>query len=127
MGYEIEFKLIDIKDINKVQRVEEVEDSTFGEAVKVERKHDTADEYCKAVIQCAIEAANIECESRFIGCTDRIGHYEFEITKDDVKYTVILQQDTYEWNLQLTVQIGYKNPEDKEKLQNEYDTFLEKL
>ena len=38
--------------------------------------------------------------------TDRIGHYEFEITKDDVKYAVILQQDTYEWNIQLTVQIG---------------------
>lgn len=127
MGYEIEFKLIEIKDINKIQRVEEVEDSSFGETVKVECKHDIADEYCKAVIQCAIGAANIECESRYIGCTDRIGHYEFEITKDDVKYAVILQQDTYEWNIQLTVQIGYKTPADKEKLQNEYDTFLEKL
>lgn len=127
MGYEIEFKLIDIKDINKIQRVEEVQDSSFGEKVKVECKHDIADEYCKAVIQCAISATNIGCESRYIGCTDRIGHYEFEITKDDVKYAVILQQDTYEWSIQLTVQIGYKTPTDKEKLQNEYDTFLEKL
>lgn len=127
MEYEIEFKLIDIKDINKIQRVEEVEDSTFGEAIKVECKHDIADEYCRTAIQCAIEATNIECEFRYIGCTDRIGHYEFEITKDDVKYVVILQQDTYEWNLQLTIQIGYKTPADKEKLKNEYDTFLEKL
>ena len=127
MGYEIEFKLIDIKDINKIQRVEEVQDSSFGEKVKVECKHDIADEYCKSVIQCAISATNIGCESRYIGCTDRIGHYEFEITKDDVKYAVILQQDTYEWSIQLTVQIGYKTPTDKEKLQNEYDTFLEKL
>lgn len=127
MKYEIEFKIIDIKDINKIQHVEEVEDSTWGEMVKVECKDDVADEYCKGVIQCAIEAANIECESRYIGCTDRIGHYEFEITKDDVQYAVILQQDTYEWNLQLTVQIGYKTPADKEKLQNVYDTFLEKL
>lgn len=124
MGYEIEFKLIEIKDINKIQRVEEVEDSSFGET---ECKHDIADEYCKAVIQCAIGSTNIECESKYIGCTDRIGHYEFEITKDDVKYAVILQQDTYEWNIQLTVQIGYKTPADKEKLQNEYDAFLEKL
>ena len=38
MGYEIEFKLIEIKDINKIQRVEEVEDSSFGETVKVECK-----------------------------------------------------------------------------------------
>lgn len=43
MGYEIEFKLIEIKDINKIQRVEEVEDSSFGETVKVECKHDIAD------------------------------------------------------------------------------------
>lgn len=66
-------------------------------------------------------------ESRYIDCTDRIGHYEFEITKDDVKYAVILQQDTYEWNIQLTVQIGYKTPADKEKLQNEYDTFWKNI
>ncbi len=64
MKYEIEFKLIDIKDINKIQHVEEVEDSTWGKMVKVECKDDIADEYCKGVIQCAIEAANIECESR---------------------------------------------------------------
>lgn len=128
MGYEIEFKLIDIKDINKIQRNEEIEDSIWGcEEVKVKCKRDIADEYCKAVIQCSIGAANIECESRYVGCTDRIGHYEFEIIKDDVKYVVIFQQDTYEWNLQLTVKIGYKTPADKEKLQNEYDTFLEKL
>ncbi len=127
MGYEIEFKLIDIKDINRIQRVEEVEDSPFGKMMKVECKQDIADEYCMGIMQCAIDATNVECESKYIGCTDRIGHYEFEITKDDVKYAVILQQDTYEWNIQLTVQIGYKTSADKEKLQNEYDTFLEKI
>jgi hypothetical protein len=46
MGYEIEFKLIEIKDINKIQHIEEVEDSAFGENTKVECKHDIADEYC---------------------------------------------------------------------------------
>ncbi len=127
MGYEIEFKLINIKDINKIQRVKEVEDSSFGETVRVECKQDITDEYSKTVMQCAIDATNIECESRYIGCTDRIGHYEFEITKDGINYSVILQQDTYEWNIQLTVQIGYKTLADKEKFQNEYDTFLEKL
>ena len=127
MGYEIEFRLIDIKDINNVQRVEKVEDLSFGETVKVECKHDIADEYCKAAIQRAIDKTNIECESKYIGCTNRIGHFEFELTKDDVKYIVIFQQDTYEWNIQLVVKIGYKTPMDKEKLQNEYDAFLEKL
>lgn len=127
MGYEIEFKLIDIKNINKIRYIEEIEDSTFGEEVKSTCEYDIDDEYCKTVIQSAIETTNIECESRNIGCTDRIGHYEFEITNNDVKYAVIFQQDTYKCNLQLTVRIGYKTPEDKEKLQNEYDTFLEKL
>jgi len=127
MEYEIEFKLIDIKDINKIQRIEEMEDSTIGETVKVEYKHDIADEYYRDVMQCAIETANIECESRYVGCTDRIGHYEFEVIKDDAKYVVIFQQDTYEWNLQLTVQIGYKTSADQRQLQKEYDIFLEKL
>ena len=128
MKYEIEFKLIEIKDINKIQHIEDVEDSAFGENTKIECKHDIADEYCKTVMRKAIEAINIECESRYIGCTDRIGHYEFEVTKNDTKYAVIFQQDTYEWNLQFTVQIGYKTSVDKEeKMQNEYDVFLEKL
>lgn len=46
MGYEIEFKLIDIKDINKIQCVEETE-GPFGDDVKVVCRHDITDEYCK--------------------------------------------------------------------------------
>lgn len=124
MSYEIEFKLV---DINKIQRIEEVEDSLFGENMKVECKSDITDEYCKDIMQRAIEATKVECEVKYIGCTDRLGHYEFEVTKDELKYTVIFQQDTYEWNLQLLVQIGYKTSEDKEKVQSKYDIFLEKL
>lgn len=41
MDFEIEFRMIDIKNNNKIQRIE-------------------------------------KCEWRYIGCTDRIGHYEFE-------------------------------------------------
>lgn len=50
MGYEIEFKLIDIKDINKIQCVGETEDP-FGDDVKVVCRHDITDEYCKTIMQ----------------------------------------------------------------------------
>ena len=38
MGYEIEFKLIDIKDINKIQCVEETE-GPFGDANSASSDH----------------------------------------------------------------------------------------
>lgn len=53
MGYEIEFKLIDIKDINKIQCVEETE-GPFGDDVKVVCRHDITDEYCKTIMQRAM-------------------------------------------------------------------------
>lgn len=70
----------------------EVEDSPFGKMIKVECKQDIADEYCKGIMQCAIDATNVECESKYIGCTDRIGHYEFEITKDDVYFVYTIEE-----------------------------------
>ena len=124
MGYEIEFKLIDIKDINKIQCVEETEDP-FGDDVKVVCRHDITDEYCKTIMQRAMTRIAIECEWRYIGCTERIGHHEFEVSGPVNKYIVIFQQDTYEWNVQLTVEIGYKNS--CHKSEQGYDAFLEKL
>ena len=64
----LEFKLIDIKDINRIQRVEKVEDSPLGKMMKVECKQDITDEYCKDIMQYAIDATNVECESKYIGC-----------------------------------------------------------
>lgn len=124
MGYEIEFKLIDIKDINKIQCVEETE-GPFGDDVKVVCRHDITDEYCKTIMQRAMTRIAIECEWRYIGCTERIGHHEFEVSGPVNKYIVIFQQDTYEWNVQLTVEIGYKNS--CHKSEQSYDAFLEKL
>lgn len=124
MGYEIEFKLIDIKDINKIQYVEETE-GPFGDDVKVVCRHDITDEYCKTIMQRAMTRIAIECEWRYIGCTERIGHHEFEVSGPVNKYIVIFQQDTYEWNVQLTVEIGYKNS--CHKSEQSYDAFLEKL
>lgn len=124
MGYEIEFKLIDIKDINKIQCVEETE-GPFGDDVKVVCRHDITDEYCKTIMQRAMTRIAIECEWRYIGCTERIGHHEFEVSGPVNKYIVIFQQDTYEWNVQLTVEIGYNNS--CHKSEQSYDAFLEKL
>ena len=95
MGYEIEFKLIDIKDINKIQCVEETE-GPFGDDVKVVCRHDITDEYCKTIMQRAMTRIAIECEWRYIGYTERIGHHEFEVSGPVNKYIVIFQQDTYE-------------------------------
>ena len=147
MDYEIEFKMIDIKDINKIQHTDKCEDP-FGGDIEAESIRDIADEYCKDVMQKALAQTGMECKWRYIGCTDRIGHYEFEISNSENKYTVVFQQDTYEWNLQLTVQIGYRDASIKneqwfdlenrtikeygnsERLivqQDTYDIFLEKI
>lgn len=127
MGYEIEFKLIDIKDINKIQRIEEETDSIFDKDAKIQCKRDITDEYCKNLMQEVMTSISVTCADRYIGCTERIGHYEFEIIKEQTKYTVIFQQDTYDSIIQLTVQIGYRSLEDKEQIENQYDIFLEKL
>ena len=76
-------------------------------------------------MQRAMTRIAIECEWRYIGCTERIGHHEFEVSGPVNKYIVIFQQDTYEWNVQLTVEIGYKNS--CHKSEQSYDAFLEKL
>lgn len=125
MRFEIEFKLINIKDISKIQQIEEIDDSLFGIKKRVECQRDITDEYCKNIINCIMTSLASGCTSKYIGCTNRIGHYEFEISKGDIKYTVIFQQDTYECNMQLTVSIGYKT--NKSELSDGYDDFLECL
>lgn len=59
MDYEIEFKMIDIRDINKIQHTENCEVS-FGGDIESESVRDIADEYCKDVMQKAIEKTGIE-------------------------------------------------------------------
>lgn len=125
MDYEIEFRLIDIKDMSKIQKIEKVEDSIFGEIMVVDCKHDITDEYCKDIMDRVMTKLNSEGVSKYIGCTERIGHYEFVVENMGVKYTVIFQKDTYEWNLQLTVGVGYKT--DKNELPDGYNFFLERL
>lgn len=70
---------------------------------------------------------------KYIGCADRIGNFEFRVAHDTIEYTVIFQQDTYEWNTQLTIKIGYAQSRSglpvvsmKEKLDG-YDYFLERI
>lgn len=125
MGYEIEFKLINIKNMNKIQHVEEVDESLFGELIKVTHISDISNEYYESIMQSV--SFSIACDAKYIGCTNRIGHFEFEIIKESIKYVVVFQHDTYENNFQLTVKIGYKNLNDKEKMKGKYDEFLEKL
>lgn len=50
MNCEIEFKMIGIKDISKIERRDKVKDSAFGEECVVDRIQDIADQYSKAVM-----------------------------------------------------------------------------
>lgn len=85
----------------------------------VECQRDITDEYCKNIINCITTSLASGGTSKYNGCTDRIGHYEFEISKGDIKYTVVFQQDAYEFNMQVTVGIGYKT--NKSELSDGYD------
>ena len=131
MNYEIEFKMIEIKDLSKIQKRKMVKDDIFE--ADVEQVEDIADEYCKDIMA-RIEALSApDCKVKYIGCTDRIGNFEFKVTHNDVEYTVIFQMDTYEWNRQFTIKIGYSQihigipvPEMRERV-NGYDHFLERL
>lgn len=48
MGYEIEFKMIEIKDISKIQKRERVKDSALG--TETTQISNITDEYCKLVM-----------------------------------------------------------------------------
>lgn len=131
MNYEIEFKMIEIKDLSKMQKKKMVKDDIFE--AEVEQVEDIAEEYCKDIMA-RIETLLVpDCKVKYIGCTDRIGNFEFKVSYNDVEYTVIFQMDTYEWNRQFTIKIGYSQirigipvPQMHEKIAG-YDHFLEKL
>lgn len=131
MHYEIEFKLIEIKDLSKIQKRKMVKDDIFE--ADVEQVEDIADEYCKDIMARIETLLAPDCKVKYIGCTDRIGNFEFKVSCNDVEYTVIFQMDTYEWNRQFTIKIGYSQirigipvPQMREKIAG-YDHFLERL
>ncbi len=131
MNYEIEFKMIEIKDLSKIQKRKMVKDDIFE--ADVEQVEDIADEYCQGIMARIETLFGSDCKVKYIGCTDRIGNFEFKVSYKDVEYTVIFQMDTYEWNRQFTIKIGYSQirvgipvPQMREKIAG-YDHFLEKL
>lgn len=131
MNYEIEFKMIEIKDLSKIQKRKMVKDDIFE--ADVEQVEDIADEYSQGIMARIETLFDSDCKVKYIGCTDRIGNFEFKVSHKDVEYTVIFQMDTYEWNRQFTVKIGYSQirvgipvPQMREKVAG-YDHFLEKL
>ena len=131
MNYEIEFKMIEIKDLSKIQKRKMVKDDIFE--ADVEQVEDIADEYCQGIMARIETLFGSDCKVKYIGCTDRIGNFEFKVSYKDVEYTVIFQMDTYEWNRQFTINIGYSQirigipvPQMREKIVG-YDHFLERL
>lgn len=106
MDNEIEFTMIEIKDIGKLQKSELVKDETFE--AEITQVSDLSEAYCREIMNRVESMLPDGCSVRYIGCTERIGNYEFCISCGQLEYTVILQQNTYEWNLQLAVKIGYK-------------------
>ena len=131
MNYEIEFKMIEIKDLSKIQKRKIDKDDIFE--ADVEQVEDIADVYCQGIMARIETLFGSDCKVKYIGCTDRIGNFEFKVSYKDVEYTVIFQMDTYEWNRQFTIKIGYSQirvgipvPQMREKIAG-YDHFLEKL
>lgn len=131
MNYEIEFKMIEIKDLSKIQKRKIVKDDIFE--ADVEQVEDIADVYCQGIMARIETLFGSDCKVKYIGCADRIGNFEFKVSYIDVEYTVIFQMDTYEWNRQFTIKIGYSQirvgipvPQMREKIAG-YDHFLEKL
>ena len=131
MNYEIEFKMIEIRDLSKIQRNKIVQDDTFN--TKIEQTEDVADEYCREIMDQVETLMGSDCKLKYNGCIDRIGNFVFAVLHDDVEYTVIMQLDTYEWNRQLTIKIGYSQirvgipaPKMCDRIVG-YDIFLEKL
>lgn len=131
MNYEIEFKMIEIKDLSKIQKRKMAKDDIFE--ADVEQVEDIADEYCKDIMARIETLLAPDCKVKYIGCTDRIGNFEFKVSYKNIEYTVIFQMDTYEWNRQFTIKIGYSQvrigvpvPQMREKIAG-YDYFLEKL
>lgn len=131
MNYEIEFKMIEIKDLSKIQKRKIVKDDIFE--ADVEQVEDIADVYCQGIMARIETLFGSDCKVKYIGCTDRIGNFEFKVSYKDVEYTVIFQMDTYEWNRQFTIKIGYSQirigipvPQMREKIVG-YDHFLERL
>lgn len=131
MNYEIEFKMIEIKDLSKIQKRKIVKDDIFE--ADVEQVEDIADVYCQGIMARIETLFGSDCKVKYIGCTDRIGNFEFKVSYKDVEYTVIFQMDTYEWNRQFTIKIGYSQirvgipvPQMREEIAG-YDHFLEKL
>ena len=131
MNYEIEFKMIEIKDLSKIQKRKIVKDDIFE--ADVEQVEDIADVYCQGIMARIETLFGSDSKVKYIGCTDRIGNFEFKVSYKDVEYTVIFQMDTYEWNRQFTIKIGYSQIrvgipvlQMREKIAG-YDHFLEKL
>lgn len=131
MIYEIEFKMIEIKDITKIQKREVKKEVEYG--TEVEFLTDIASEYCKKTMEQVRKKMGEGCLIDYLGSQDRIGNYIFEVYNNDVKYIIIFQQDTYECSIQFTVKIGYVEHEmvlqmnDVKNMVDEYDFFLEKL
>lgn len=131
MKYEIEFKMIEMKDLSKIQRRKMVKDDVFE--ADVEQVEDIADKYCIDIMARIETLFAPDCKVKYIGCTDRIGNFEFKVSYNDVEYTIIFQMDTYEWNRQFTIKIGYSQirigipvPQMRKEIVG-YDHFLEKL
>ena len=72
MNYEIEFKMIEIKDLSKIQKRKMVKDGIFK--ADVEQVEDIADEYCKDIMARIETLIAPDCKVKYIGCTDRIGN-----------------------------------------------------
>lgn len=82
--------MIEIKDISKIQKRERVKDSALG--TETTQISNITDEYCKLVMNQVGLLMDLGYQIKYIGCTDRIGNFEFRVAHDTIEYAVIFQQ-----------------------------------
>lgn len=81
MNYEIEFKMIEIRDLSKIQRNRIVQDDTITR----EQTEDVTNEYCKEIMHQVEKLLDSDCKIKYNGCIDRIGNFIFIVLHDDVE------------------------------------------
>ena len=64
MNYEIEFKMIEIRDLSKIQKIQLVKDDIFETEVE-----DIADAYCQEIMARIETLLSPDCKVKYIGCT----------------------------------------------------------
>lgn len=117
----IEILFSGIKDITKIYKSKEVENSDFGEVLVTETEY-LGKEYSEKVLADVVGKFEEEKRIYYLGCVQRIANEVFEFCLSEFKYRASFTIDTYE-NSKARLKVKLEQVEPRE----EYDMLLEQL